>query len=230
MKGNGPRVLVVDDEKAIRRFLRVSLSTHGYDVYEASNGLEAQSAVIASRPDAIILDLCLPDMDGIDVTRQLREWARIPIIILSVREGEQDKVSALDAGADDYLTKPFGNEELLARLRVAVRRSALIMPDEVFEIDQLKIDLTHRKVSLDGKEIYLTPTEYDLLRILVQEAGKVITHRQMLHRVWGPGYEDDTHLLRVTMSNLRRKIEKDATRPYYILTDPGVGYYLRLPK
>jgi two-component system, OmpR family, KDP operon response regulator KdpE len=223
----GLRVLVVDDERAIRRFLRTSLSAHNYMVYEASSGSEALTAVIAHRPDLLILDLGLPDLDGIDVIRQLREWTRLPIIVLSVRERESDKINALDAGADDYLTKPFGVGELMARLRVAVRRTAQLDPEPVFSMDGLVVDLAHRRVTSREHEVQLTPTEYDLLRVLVLNAGKVLTHRQLLRQVWGLGYEDEMHLLRVNISNLRRKIEPEPSRPYFIVTEPGVGYRLR---
>jgi two-component system KDP operon response regulator KdpE len=196
-------------------------------VYEAASGQEALTAVIAHRPDLLILDLGLPDLDGIEVIRQLREWTRLPIIVLSVRERETDKISALDAGADDYLTKPFGVGELMARLRVAVRRTATAEAEPVFSMDGLEVDLAHRRVSSQGKEVQLTPTEYDLLRVLVLNAGKVLTHRQLLRQVWGLGYEEEMHLLRVNISNLRRKIEPEPSRPYFIVTEPGVGYRLR---
>jgi two-component system KDP operon response regulator KdpE len=224
---NGLRVLVVDDERAIRRFLRASLSAHGYTVYEASNGREALSAVIGDRPDLIILDLGLPDLDGIEVTRQLREWTRIPIIVLSVREEEATKVAALDVGADDYLTKPFGMAELMARIRVALRHADQPAGEPVFEVGDLRMDRARRHVSMAGNEIVLTPTEYDLLRVFVQYAGKVLTHRQLLRQVWGTGYELETHLLQVNVSNLRRKIEPDPSRPSYVITEVGVGYRLR---
>ena len=175
----------------------------------------------------MILDLGLPDLDGTSVVRQLREWTTLPIIILSVREHENDKISALDAGADDYLTKPFGIGELMARMRVALRRSAQPADEPIYTIEDLQVDLAKRRVTVSGKEIPLTPTEYDLLRVLTQYAGKVITHRQLLRLVWGNTYENETHLLRVNMSNLRRKLEADPARPRYILTEPGVGYRLR---
>ena len=226
MTDTAPRILVVDDEPAIRRFLRVSLAARGYTIYEAVNGQEALQAVLAHRPDLLILDLGLPDLDGVQVTRSLREWTQIPIIILSVREQESDKIAALDAGADDYLTKPFSLGELLARIRVALRRQATAASEPVFRDGGLSVDLTRRLVTVDGREVQLTPTEYDLLRVLVTYAGKVITHSQLLRKVWGEGYED-MHLLRVNISNLRRKIESDPTRPTYIHTEPGVGYRLR---
>jgi len=227
MTENALRVLVVDDERAIRRFLRTSLSAHGYTVYEASSGQEALSAVIGDRPDLIILDLGLPDLSGIEVARQLREWTKIPIIVLSVREEEATKVAALDVGADDYLTKPFGIAELMARIRVALRHADQPAGEPVFEVGDLRMDRARRQVLMAGNEIVLTPTEYDLLRVLVQYAGKVLTHRQLLRQVWGVGYELETHLLQVNISNLRRKIEPDPSRPSYIITEVGVGYRLR---
>jgi two-component system KDP operon response regulator KdpE len=222
------RVLVVDDEPAIRRFLRASLSAHGFEVFEANSGETALSAVLADRPDLILLDLGLPDLDGVEVTRLLREWTAIPIIIVSVRGQEADKIAALDAGADDYLTKPFGVGELLARMRVALRRASSSGSEPVFAAGDLVVDLTRREVQMAGRPVQLTPTEYDLLRTLVAHAGKVLTHRQLLREVWGPGYAQETHLLRVNISNLRRKIEPDATRPRYVRTEPGVGYRLRI--
>jgi two-component system, OmpR family, KDP operon response regulator KdpE len=221
------RILVVDDEAPIRRYLRAALSGQGFAVYEAANGLEALNAVIADRPDIIILDLGLPDVDGIEVTRRLREWSQIPIIILSVREAEQDKIAALDAGADDYLTKPFGTGELMARMRVALRRLATNPDEPILQVGELQIDLSHRVVTVRGNEISLTPTEYDILRLLMQNAGKVITHHHLLRQVWGTAYDSEMHILRVNISNLRRKIELDPARPNYIHTEPGVGYRMR---
>jgi len=227
MSETGARVLVVDDEPAIRRFLRVSLSAHGYAVFEADSGQAALSAVTSDRPDLIILDLGLPDIDGIEITRLLREWTHIPTIILSVRGQEADKIAALDAGADDYLTKPFGVGELLARMRVALRRASQSGVQPAFASDDLAVDLARRVVTVAGQEVQLTPTEYDLLRVLVTHAGKVLTHRQLLREVWGVGYGQEMHMLRVNISNLRHKIEPDPARPRYILTEPGVGYRLR---
>ena len=221
------RILVVDDEAAIRRFLRAALAAHDFQVFEATTGQEALSAVIAHRPDILILDMGLPDIDGVQVTQRLREWSKIPIIILSVREHEQDKIAALDAGADDYLTKPFGIGELLARIRVAMRRVTTTSEAPVFVCGELKVDLAKRIVTVLEQEVQLTPTEYDLLRILVTHAGKVLTHHQLLREVWGVGYEQETHMLRVNISNLRRKIENDPTRPHYVITEPGVGYRLK---
>jgi two-component system KDP operon response regulator KdpE len=228
MTDSNQRILVVDDEAPIRRYLRAALSAQGFTIYEAANGQEALNAVIADRPDIIILDLGLPDIDGIEVTRRLREWSQIPIIILSVREAEQDKIAALDAGADDYLTKPFGTGELMARMRVAMRRLASSPDEPTLQVDELQMDLSRRVVTVRGDEISLTPTEYDILRLLMQNAGKVITHHHLLRQVWGTAYESEMHILRVNISNLRRKIEPDPARPTYIHTEPGVGYRLRI--
>ena len=221
------RILVVDDELPIRRFLNAALSGQ-YTVLEAANGQEALSAVVLGHPDAIILDLGLPDMDGVEVTRSLREWTQTPVIVISIREGETDKVAALDAGADDYLTKPFGIGELMARLRVALRHSVTIDQEPVFQYDGLVVDLSRRMVTVNDHEVNLTPTEYDILRVLIKHAGKVLTHQQLGHAVWDNGYEPDAHLLRVNVSNLRRKLETDPSRPRYILTEPGVGYRLKI--
>jgi two-component system KDP operon response regulator KdpE len=222
------RVLVVDDEASIRRYLRAALGAQGFVIFEAANGTEAIQAVLGSRPDIIILDLGLPDIDGIEVTRQLREWSQTPIIILSVREAEQDKIAALDAGADDYLTKPFGTGELMARMRVVMRRLSSKTDEPVLQVGGLLMDLVHRLVTVGGIEVALTPTEYDILRLLLRNAGKVLTHRQLLREVWGSAYESEMHLLRVNISNLRRKIEPNPSRPYYLLTEPGVGYRIRV--
>jgi two-component system, OmpR family, KDP operon response regulator KdpE len=221
------RVLVVDDERSIRRFLKASLGSQ-FTILEATNGEDALSAAASEHPDIIILDLGLPDMDGVEVTRRLREWSQIPIIIVSVREQEQDKIAALDAGADDYLTKPFGVGELMARLRVALRRSNQTENEPVFTTEKLVMDMNQREVRVDGHFIALTPTEYDLLRTLVKHAGKVLTHDQLLRAVWGTAYESETHMLQVNISNLRRKIEPDPARPIYIVTEPGVGYRLKV--
>jgi two-component system KDP operon response regulator KdpE len=227
MSQSGPRVLVVDDERAIRHFLRASLSAHHYTVLEAASGQEALAAIVTGRPDIVILDLGLPDLEGIEVTRQLREWTAIPIIILSVRDREVDKIAALDAGADDYLTKPFGVGELMARLRAALRRAAQPEAEPIFTTGELTVDLPGRVVRLAGREVHLTPTEYDLLKFLVRHAGKVVTQRQIVRQVWGVDYEQNIHLLRVNVSNLRRKLEANPIRPTYIITEPGVGYRLR---
>jgi len=223
----GQRVLVVDDETSIRRYLRAALSAQGFAVYEAANGQEAINSVLVHHPDVIILDLGLPDFDGIEVTRRLREWSQTPIIILSVREAEQDKIAALDAGADDYLTKPFGTGELMARMRVVMRRQAGKFDEPILQVDELQMDLSRRIVTVNGDEVSLTPTEYDILRLLMQNAGRVMTHHQLLRHVWGTAYESEMHLLRVNVSNLRRKIEPDPSRPHYLITEAGVGYRLR---
>lgn len=224
---SGPHVLIIDDERPIRRFLRASLTAHGYTVFEAISGQEGLKAVITHRPDLIILDLGLPDIAGLQVLRQLREWSQIPIIILSVQEQEADKIAALDAGANDYLTKPFGIGELMARLRVALRHATQPTDQPVFSSGELSVDLARRLVTVADQEIQLTPTEYDLLKLFITHAGKVLTHQQILRQVWGVGYANELHLLRVNISNLRRKIEPDPARPRYLLTEPGVGYRLR---
>lgn len=221
------RVLVVDDERPIRRFLTTSLAAHGYNVFEAMDGADALAAIVKHRPDVIILDLGLPGMDGIEVTRSLREWTQIPIIILSVRNQEQDKIAALDAGADDYLTKPFGIGEMLARIRVALRRASMPAGEPIFTVGKLVVNQARHLVTVDDHEVQLTPTEFDLLRVLVTHAGKVVTHHQLLRQVWGTGYDSESHLLRVNIHNLRRKLEPDPARPTYIITEPGVGYRLR---
>ncbi|MDD5082155.1 MAG: response regulator [Dehalococcoidales bacterium] len=228
MSNDKPHVLVVDDEPPIRRFLRAALQSQGYVLLEATSGQEALSMAVANKPDVIILDLGLPDIDGVEVTRLLREWSQTPIIILSVRGSESDKIAALDAGADDYLTKPFGIGELLARLRAALRRATRVANEPIITIDNLTVDLVKRVVSVAGAGVQLTPNEYDLLRVLAIHAGKVLTHRQLLHEVWGPQYEGESHMLHVNISNLRRKIEPDPARPQLIITEPGVGYRLRV--
>ncbi len=222
------RILVIDDERPIRRFLNASLSWQ-YTVLEASTGEEALRMAVFGRPDVILLDLGLPDMDGLEVTRRLREWTQVPIIIVSVREQEEDKIAALDAGADDYLTKPFSVGELTARIRAALRRIAQPESEPVFQSNDLQVDLARRNVLARGQPISLTPTEYDLLRLLVQHAGKVLTHSQLVKALWGnqsADSEEDSHLLRVNVSNLRRKLEADPSRPRHIVTEPGVGYRL----
>lgn len=221
-------ILIVDDEAGIRKFLNVSLTGHGYQVLEAVDGIEAVGSIAQNRPDLVVLDLGLPGIGGVDVVRQVREWTELPIIILSVRDREADKVEALDAGADDYLSKPFGLAELLARVRSALRRaSRRVEGGAVFEMDTLRVDLEARVVQLQGRPVSLTPTEYQLLKVLVQNAGRVLTHQQLLDRVWGESFEGDPHMLRVNISNLRKKIEPDPVRPRYLVTEPGVGYRLR---
>jgi two-component system KDP operon response regulator KdpE len=222
------KVLIIDDEEAIRRFLKVALSSQGYTILEAASGNDGLSNAATQRPDVIILDLGLPDLDGVTVTRLLREWTRIPIIILSVRGSEKDKIAALDAGADDYLTKPFGVGELLARIRAALRRTVNTINEPVFITGNLKVDLARRLVTVSGEEVQLTPNEYGLLRVLANNAGKVLTHHHLLREVWGSEYGEEFHMLHVNISNLRRKIEPDPTRPQYIITEPGVGYRLKV--
>ena len=224
---NLPRILIVDDEAAILRLLHTSLDTGEFSLHQAENGYAALAAAVAAKPDIILLDLGLPDMDGVELIRRIREWSQVPIIVLSVREREGDKMEALDTGADDYLTKPFGVGELLARIRAALRRSLREVPEPVFRIGELEVDLPRRRVSVAGEEVQLTPTEYDLLRLLVTHAGKVLTHGQILKQIWGTAYADQQNILRVNISHLRQKIEKDASRPRYIITEPGVGYRLK---
>ena len=221
------RVLIVDDEPAIRRFLRVTLTAQNYDIVEAASGQEALAKTTAEKPDIIVLDIGLPDINGIEVTGLLRKWTQIPIIILSVRGAESDKIAALDAGADDYLTKPFSVGELLARLRANLRRATKTNSEPVFTSGNLKVDLSRRLISVSGSEIQLTPTEYELLRVLVTHAGKVLTHHFLLREVWGAEYGEEFHMLHVNISNLRRKIEPDTARPKFIITEPGVGYRLK---
>ncbi len=222
----GTRILLIDDEVAILRFLETVLDTEEFSVHKAENGRLAIMAAAAVRPDLILLDLGLPDMDGIEVIKRIREWSKVPIIVLSVREREDDKVAALDAGADDYLTKPFGVGELLARVRAALRRAFQEVPLPICKIDELEVDLVRRRVSISGSDVQLTPTEYDILRLLVANAGRVLTHRQICRQIWGTGYAEQAHILRVNISNLRRKIEPDSSRPRYIITEVGVGYRL----
>jgi two-component system KDP operon response regulator KdpE len=223
------RVLIVDDEKAIRRFLKASLISRGHDVFESATGTDALERSITSHPDVMILDLGLPDMDGVRVIREIRKRAKTPIIVLSVRDDVSDKVLALNAGADDYLTKPFSITELVARLQAVIRRLIPMEQEEVLRVGKLNMDAGKREVSVNGKQADLTPTEYDILRLLMVNAGKVVTHEQILREVWGKT-EDMAgvfHLLRVTISNLRSKIEPDPDRPTHVLTEPGIGYRLR---
>jgi two-component system KDP operon response regulator KdpE len=222
-----PLILLIEDEPQMRRFLRAALGGHDYRLVEAGTAKEGLAHAASRNPDVILLDLGLPDTDGLEVTRQLREWSTTPIIVLSARGREQDKVAALDLGADDYLTKPFGVEELLARIRVALRHAALppgAAPDPVFEAGDFRMDLAQRHVFRGEEEVHLTPTEYKLLAMLVRNAGKLLTHRQLLHDVWGNNYSAQTHYLRIYVMQLRQKIEQDPTRPRLILTEPGVGY------
>jgi len=222
----GARIMIIDDEPQMRRLLQVALTAHGYEIREAETGREGIDQAAVFHPDLIVLDLSLPDLDGIEVIKQLREWTQTPVIILSVREQESDKIAALDAGADDYVTKPFSMGELLERIRTALRHAAGAGDEPVLTFGGLAIDLTRRYVAVDGREIKLTPTEYELLRILVVNAGKVLTHRQLMRTVWGPSYEQETNYLRVYIRQLRQKIEPDPARPRHIVTEPGVGYRL----
>ncbi len=222
------RVLVVDDEPQIRRAIRAGLSAHGFEVEQAETGESALDQISLSQPDVVILDLGLPDIPGIDVVREVRSWSTVPIIILSVKDSERDKVRALDSGADDYVTKPFGMDELLARVRVALRHSERQEPQQpLLQFDDLVIDLPKRLVRVAGEEVHLTPTEFELLREMAVNAGKVLTHQMLLSRVWGPASSDSTHYLRVYVNQLRQKIEQDASRPRHIQTEPGVGYRFR---
>src|SRR6478735_835517 len=225
-----PLLLVVEDDPQMRKFLRASLASHGYRLVEAENGADGLSQAASYNPDLVLLDLGLPDIDGLAVTARLREWASVPIIVISARGQEDDKIHALDSGADDYLTKPFGTGELLARIRVALRHSARTRQERsepILTVGELSVDLDKRSVHVAGKEVHLTPIEYKLLATLLKNAGKVLTHRQLLKEVWGPGYANNTQYLRVYMVQLRHKLEQDATRPRYLVTEPGIGYRLR---
>lgn len=224
----GAVILIIDDEAQIRRFLRITLEANNYQVHEAKTGQEGLTQAQQLRPDLVILDLGLPDMDGSIVLQKLREWMNAPIIMLSVRDNDASKIAALDGGADDYLTKPFSVGELLARLRVAQRHNQAITEPEVFQSGSLVVDLMRHTVVVDGEAVKLTNTEYALVRMLVQHAGQTLTHRQILREVWGPQYVDETHYLRVYIAQLRQKLEADPARPTLILTEPGVGYRLNL--
>lgn len=223
-----PVIVLIEDELQIRRFLRANLLGQGYRLFEAATGGDGLMEAATRQPDVVVVDLELPDMDGIDVIRRLREWTNVPVIVLSARGQERDKVAALDAGADDYVSKPFGPGELLARIRVALRHSARVAGEDAttFAVGDLQVDLPRRQVFVAGKEVHLTPIEYKLLTTLVRHAGKVLTHRQLLKEVWGPSHSSEAHYLRVYMVQLRRKLEADPTRPRYLLTEPGIGYRL----
>jgi two-component system KDP operon response regulator KdpE len=221
-----PTVLVIDDELQIRRLLRVCLDANGYRVLEAANGQEGISEAAQHRPDVVVLDLGLPDMDGVTVLKRLREWSQVPVVMLSVRDREDDKIGALDNGADDYVTKPFATGELLARLRVAMRHNRPLPDSASFHSGQLEVDLTTRVVKVDGREAKLTATEYALLRLFVRHAGRVLIHQQILREVWGPNYIDQTQYLRVYVGHLREKLEAEPSNPSLLLTEPGVGYRL----
>jgi two-component system KDP operon response regulator KdpE len=220
------RVLVVDDEPQIVRALKVILRGAGYATQQAETKQEALDAVAVRPPDAMVLDLILPDGSGVEICKEVRRWSGLPIIVLSAVGDEREKVRALDAGADDYITKPFGTDELLARLRAALRRVSEESEPRV-RIGELEIDLEARQVSSDGEPVHLTPIEFDLLRVLARHRGKLVTHRQLLREVWGPGFEAETHYLRVHVAHVRAKIEPEPSRPRYLLTEPGVGYRLQ---
>jgi two-component system KDP operon response regulator KdpE len=231
MADNHPTVLVIEDEAQIRRFLRATLTANGYQLLEATTAQEGLVQAATRQPEIVILDLGLPDLDGLEVTRRLREWTTMPIIVLSARGQESDKVTALDAGADDYLTKPFSVGELLARLRVALRhavRTSQEPGEPIFTVDDLRVDLARRQVYIAEQQVHLTPIEYKLLTTLVRYAGRVVTHRQLLQEGWGPGHTEASHYLRVYMGQLRHKLEADPARPRYLVTEPGVGYRLKI--
>ena len=224
-------ILLIEDEPQMRRFLRVVLQGHGYRMVESTTGEDGLTQAAVRMPDIILLDLGLPDIDGLDVAQRLREWSNVPIIVISAREQELDKVRALDAGADDYLTKPFGANELLARIRVAMRHRAMQQSgkeESIFTVGSLKVDLMKRQVFVDGKEVHLTPIEYKLLAVLIKNAGMVVTHSNLLKEVWGPPYAHQTQYLRVYMTQLRHKLEADPARPRFLINEPGIGYRLNI--
>jgi len=231
MAKTDPVIIVIEDDPPIRRFLRTGLSTQGFSVFEADTGKKGIDEAGVRKPDLVILDLGLPDMDGVDVIKAIRAWSDMPIIIVSARSSEQHKIDALDAGADDYLTKPFGFDELLARIRVALRHSTRSMGQiqaDVFITANIKVDLVNRLVSVDNEEIHLTPIQYRLLTVLIKHASKVLTHQQILKEVWGPSYLENAHYLRIYMSQLRQKLEADPTQPKFLLTESGIGYRLKI--
>ncbi len=224
-----PVVVLIEDEPQIRRFLRATLTGQGYRLFETATGADGLVEVASRQPDVVILDLGLPDVDGLEVIRRLREWTAVPVIVLSARGQERDKVAALDAGADDYVSKPFSAGELLARVRVALRHTAGAShegDDSAFTVGELQVDLLRRRVTMRGAEVRLTPIEYKLLTALVRHAGKVVTHQQLLREVWGPSHDDQAHYVRVYMAHLRHKLEAEPAQPRYLLTEPGVGYRL----
>jgi two-component system KDP operon response regulator KdpE len=224
-------VLVVEDEEPLRRFLRATLASRDHRVVEAGSLREAAQLLTSHNPDLVLLDLQLPDGDGVDFTRSVREWSRVPVVVLSARGREEDKVRALDAGADDYLTKPFGVNELLARMRAALRRAAAAGVPEppVVAVGPLRVDVARRQVRVGEREVHLTPIEFRILVLLARNPGRVLTHRQILLEVWGPGHEAQAHYVRVHVAELRKKIEEDPARPRLLLTEPGVGYRVREP-
>jgi two-component system KDP operon response regulator KdpE len=224
------RILVVDDERAIRRLLHTSLTAEGYEAVEAETGAQALAMAAREKPDAMLLDLGLPDQDGLDVLRQLREWSKVPVVVVTVRADEAEKVAALDAGADDYVTKPFGMRELMARLRTALRHGTQVeIGAPVFVSGRLSVDLAKRRVRVGGQEVKLSPREYDLLRLFVRHAGRVLTHQTILKEIWGPAHVDDTQYLRVYVGQLRQKLQDDPSEPTLIRTEPGVGYRFAEP-
>ena len=230
MTQDQPLVLVIEDEAPLRRYLRTTLQSHGYRVEEAATGADGKDAILRTNPDLVLLDLGLPDGDGLDLARELRGWSKVPIIIVSARGQEEDKIQALDLGADDYLTKPFATGELLARMRVALRHAAELTGaalDPVFETGPLRVDFSSREVTVDGVPVHLSPNEYSLLAVLVRHAGKVLTHRQLLHEVWGGMPAAQPTYLRVYMAGLRKKLEVDPARPRFLMTEPGIGYRLK---
>ncbi|SEP20624.1 winged helix-turn-helix domain-containing protein [Propionispora vibrioides] len=220
------RVLVIDDEPQIQKLLRVSLQVQGYLFEGVLTGKDGVVRAAIMKPDIMIVDLGLPDMDGKEVVLQVREWSQVPIIVLTARDQEQEKIEALDAGADDYVTKPFGMGELMARMRVCLRRMAQVEDEPVLTCGGLAVDLLQRTVTVDGREVKLTPTEYEIIKVMAQHAGRVLTHKQLLKAVWGNDYNNDTHYIRVYIGQLRRKIEADSAQPRYIITESGVGYRL----
>ncbi|WP_274649653.1 response regulator [Paenibacillus humicola] len=223
--GNGARILIIDDEPQIRKLLTVSMHAHHFDIYEAATGEEGILQASIVHPDLVVLDLGLPDVYGMEVLQRIREWSNVPIIVLTAKEREEDKIAALDGGADDYMTKPFGMGELVARIRVALRHAAQSPNEPIMRFDELTIDLAQRAVELGGERVRLTPTEYEILKLLANHAGKVVTQRQLLQHVWsGRRHESESHYLRVYIGHLRKKLEKDPTQPKFILTEPGIGY------
>jgi two-component system KDP operon response regulator KdpE len=222
---NGARILVIDDEPQIQKLLKVTLQAHRFEIHESTTGEDGVLQASIVHPDLIVLDLGLPDMSGMDVLKRIRDWSSVPIIVLTAKEREEDKITALEGGADDYVTKPFSMGELVARIRVALRHVAKSVNEPILQFGELVIDLAHRAVELNGERLKLTPTEYDLLKILAANAGKVVTQRQLLQQVWGGHHhESDSHYLRVYIGHLRKKLEEEPTRPKYIVTEPGIGY------